>query len=73
MWKIRQLLLLGEVTVTVIASPPVWPGFDSRTRRHMWVEFVVGSCPCSKGFFSPGSPAFPPSSKKITLLNSSGS
>ena len=23
--------------------PPVWPGFDSRTRRHMWVEFVVGS------------------------------
>ena len=20
----------------------VWPGFDSRTRRDMWVEFVVG-------------------------------
>ena len=20
--------------------PPMWPGFDSRTRRHMWVEFV---------------------------------
>ena len=20
--------------------PPVWPGFDSRTWRHMWVEFV---------------------------------
>jgi len=20
-----------------------WPGFDSRIRRHMWVEFVVGS------------------------------
>ena len=31
---------------------PVWPGFDSPTRRHMWVEFVVGSRPCSKGFFS---------------------
>ena len=23
--------------------PPVCPGFDSRTRSHMWVEFVVGS------------------------------
>ena len=31
---------------------PVWPGFDSPTRRHMWVEFVVGSRPCSEGFFS---------------------
>ena len=35
----------------------MWPGFDSRTRRHMWVEFVVGSRPCSEGF-SPGSPFF---------------
>ena len=25
--------------------PPLWPGFDSRTWSHMWVEFVVGSCP----------------------------
>jgi len=24
----------------------------------MWVEFVVGSHPCSEGFF-PGSPVFP--------------
>ena len=31
---------------------PVWPGFDSRTRRHMWVEFVVGSLLCSERFFS---------------------
>ena len=23
--------------------PPMCPGFDSRTRHHMWVEFVVGS------------------------------
>ena len=37
--------------------PPMWPGFDSRTRRHMWVEFVVGSRPCSEGF-SPGTPVF---------------
>ena len=25
---------------------------DSWTRRHMWVEFVVGSLPCSARFFS---------------------
>ena len=25
--------------------PPMWPGFDSRSRCHMWVEFVVGSRP----------------------------
>ena len=31
--------------------PPMWPGFDSQTRRHMWVEFVVGSRPCSERFF----------------------
>jgi len=30
---------------------------DSQTRRHMWVEFVVGSRPCSEGFFS-GSSSF---------------
>ena len=46
----------------------MWPGFDSRTRRHMWVEFVVGSRPCSEGF-SPGSPVFLPP-QKPTLPNS---
>ena len=31
--------------------PSLWPDrFDSRTWRHMWVEFVVGSRPCSEGF-----------------------
>ena len=40
----------------------MWPGFDSWTRRHMWVEFVVGSCPCSKRFFF-GYSGFPLSSK----------
>ena len=49
--------------------PPMWPGFDSRTRHHMWVKFVVSSHPCSEGF-SPGTPVFPPSSKKLTFLNS---
>ena len=40
----------------------MWPGFDSRTRRHMWVEFVVVSRPCSERFFS-GYSCFPLSSK----------
>ena len=41
---------------------PIWPGFDSRTRRQMWVEFAVGSRPCSERFFS-GYTVFPLSSK----------
>ena len=34
--------------------PPIWLGFDSQTQRHtcVWVEFVVGSCPCSERLFS---------------------
>ena len=42
--------------------PPMWPAFDSRSQRHMWVEFVVGSRPCSESFFS-WCPGFPPSTK----------
>ena len=45
-----------------ICLPPMWLGFDSRTRRQMWVEFVVGSRPCSERFFS-GPSGFPLSSK----------
>ena len=45
-----------------ICLPPMWPGFDSRTWHHMWVEFVVGSCPCSQRFLS-GYSGFPLSSK----------
>ena len=41
--------------------PPMWPGFDSRTRRHKWAEFV-GSLLCSERFFS-GYSGFPLSSK----------
>ena len=48
--------------------PSMWPGFDSRTLHHLWVEFVVGSRPCSEGF-SPGSPVFLPL-QKPTFLNS---
>ena len=32
--------------------PPMWRGFDSWRQSHMWVEFVVGSLPCSETFFS---------------------
>ena len=36
---------------------PMWPGFDSQTRRHVWVELLVlFSAP--RGF-SPGTPVFP--------------
>ena len=48
--------------------PPMSPGFDSRSRRHMWVEFVVGSRPCSEGF-SPGPQVFLPQ-QKPTFSNS---
>jgi len=50
----------------------MWPGFDSRTRRHMWVEFVVGSRPCSERFFS-GYSGFPLSSKKKPTFPNSNS
>ena len=47
--------------------PPMWPGFDSQTRRHMWVEFV-GSLLCIERF-SPGTPVFPSSQKaKFDLI-----
>ena len=60
----RQGWRSGEST----RLPPMWPGFKSRRRRHMWVEFVVGSLPCSKRFF-PGTPIFP-SPQKPTIPNS---
>ena len=39
-----------------------WPGFDSQTWRHMWVEFGVDSRSCSKRFFF-GYSGFPFSSR----------
>ena len=47
--------------------PPMCPGFDSRTRRHRWVEFVR-SLLCSETFFS-GNSGFPLSSKTILWSN----
>ena len=39
--------------VRALASHQCVPGrARSRTRRHMWVEFVVGSLLCSERFFS---------------------
>ena len=38
--------------------PLVWPGFKSLRRRHMWVEFVVGSLRRTERFFS-GYSGFP--------------
>ena len=46
--------------------PPMWPRFESWRRRHMWVEVVVGSLPCSKRFFS-GYSGFPLSLKTNTF------
>ena len=38
--------------------PPMWPGFESRRWRHMWIEFIVGSLLAPRGF-SPGTPVSP--------------
>ena len=46
--------------------PPMWPGFGSRSRLHMWIEFVVGSLLCSERFF-PGYSGFPLSAKTNTF------
>mgnify|MGYP002260030837 CR=1 FL=1 len=47
--------------------PPMWPGFDFQTRRHMCVQFV-GSLLCSERFF-PGYSSFPLTSKTCIWLN----
>ena len=52
----------GAASGESIRLPPMWLGFDSRSRRLTWVGFVVGSRPCSEGF-SPGTPAFLPPQK----------
>ena len=74
-WLIYRLIKLGEQGWRSGEStrvPPMWPGFKSRRRRHMWVEFVVGSLPCSERFFS-GYSGFPLSSKTNTSRPNSNS
>ena len=48
---LRARWLSGDLTVNLRLTLPR-PGFDSRTWCHAWVEFLVGSLPCSAGFFS---------------------
>ena len=55
----------GSGDSTVVRALEMWPMFDSRTWRHMWVEFVVGSHLCSERFFS-GYSGFSLSSKTNT-------
>ena len=57
----EELKSAGLAQCQSVRLPPMWPGFDSRTRRHMWAEFV-GSLLCSERFFS-GYSSFPLSSK----------
>ena len=59
--RVEQGWRSGEST----RLPPIWPGFKSRCRHHMWVEFVVGSLLCSERVFS-GYSGFPLSSKTNT-------
>ena len=75
--QIRQHVLFFAIFVVVcisghISSPPMWLMIDFRTRRNMWVEFVVGSPLSSERFFS-GYSRFPLSSKtnisKFTWTN----
>ena len=44
--------------------PPMWFASKSWHQRHTWVEFVVGSLPCSERFLS-GHSGFPLSLKTI--------
>ena len=55
----------GWRSVESTRLPPMWPGFEPRHGRHMWVEFVVGFLPCSERFFS-GYSGFPLSLKTNT-------
>ena len=48
--------------------PPMWPGFKSRRRRHMWVELLLVLSLATRGF-SLVTPFFP-SPQKPTLPNS---
>ena len=46
----------------------MWPGFYSRIRRHMWVEFVVGSLPLHGEVFFSGYSDFPLSLETNTSI-----
>ena len=50
--KLERMGVQGWRSGESTRLPPMWPGFDSLTRHHMWVEFV-GSLLCTERF-SPG-------------------
>ena len=60
--KVCHFGIRGSKDGAVVEHLPSTQGFDSRAWRHMWVEFVVVSRPCSERFFS-GYSGFPLSSK----------
>ena len=65
---IEQIIEHGWRSGESTCLPLLWPGFDSWIRRHTWVEFVIGSRPCSEGF-SPGSLVFfPPQKPTLQIL-----
>ena len=33
-------------------DPPMWLWFEFQRQPHLWVEFAVGSLPCSINFFA---------------------
>ena len=51
---IKVMVCIYPVNAYTLASHQCGPG-SIPARHHMWVEFVVGSRPCSNGF-SPGCP-----------------
>ena len=64
----RNIREQGWRNIVYTRLPPIWLRFDSRTRRHMWVEFVVSFHPSSEDF-SQVSLVFPPFSKtNIAML-----
>ena len=57
--QFQENILCSEESTGLL---PMWFAFDSRSPRHMWDEFAVGSLLCSERFFS-GYSGFPLSSK----------
>ena len=73
--RIKKICLGSKIrdgtVVRALALPPIWPWFKSWSWRHMWVEFVVDSLPCSERFFS-GYSGFPLSSNTSKELPTHG-
>ena len=53
---------VGWRSVVSARLPPMWPWFDSRNWRHMWVKFLLFLILAPR-IFSSDTPVFPRSSK----------